>query len=951
MSERQSGDGFRPSPERQWSGRALSVWGKTDADGSGPLSLVRHLDDAAGVAGQLWDHWLPDNVRARIAIGLPDGDADGRRMLVWSAGLHDVGKATPGFAVKALYAPGNEYLVSAMADQGLICPPHVKGGERLPPHCHLGQVVLSRWLIERYAVSPRAAQALTAAVGIHHGSPPSDLELRDLRGSPWTGFGDEAWRQVQDEIIEEMSRRTGALDRLGAWTEHPPSVPAQILISGAVVVADWLASDTRRFHHDDYRPTAERIASAGLAEALVGPWQLPAPEATAAKLLEKRFPRIARHGIHPIQEQARDLAASMTEPGLLVIEAPMGSGKTEAALLAAEELARRFGCGGVFVALPTMATSDAMFARLLEWTRHLGAAGPTMFLAHGKAQLNEDYRGLVRDSRVRGINAAEGPGYGEDAVVTSWLQGRRKGVLANLVVGTIDQVLFGALKSRHLALRHLALAGKVVVVDEVHAADTYMRRYLTRVLEWLGAYGTPVVLLSATLPRAQLDELVGAYARGKGAAPATTAGHAAYPRITLQATTLAQLDVPWTGALTEVDLAVAPDEVPSLVQHVRTAVLDGGCVVVIRNTVRRAQELYAALRDELGSDRVSLLHSQFVASHRAAKERELLRLLGPPGPGVTRPHGHVVVGTQVLEQSLDIDADLMVSDHAPVDLLLQRMGRLHRHRRGEGESLRPSSLRRAELLVVAAPRLSDPPDLEPGGAAVYGQATLLRSAAVLADAFAGQPLRLPHDIPLLVERAYDPHLEAPSGWAQRWREAEDDAFVAEQESKARAQTFRLGEPNRAPSLIGWLDARASEPPGGEDTLAGQARVRDTEDTLEVLVVWRDREGTYRVLPGVPHGEADLGVVEQAPPGDRLALSVLGCSVRLPHRITRDWRIDRVIRELEVAGSVFRGWQQSRWLQGQLILCLDHDLRAELAGFAVQYDAELGLLVEEKESSS
>lgn len=934
-----------------WSERALSVWAKTDRDGRGPLSLVRHLTDAGAVGGQLWDHWLPPAVKRVISSGLPEGDLDGRALLTWSAGLHDIGKATPGFAVKASLVPGNEYLVSAMADHGLACPPHLRGGGSLPPHCHLGQFVLSEWLIERYAIGSDAAAALAATVGLHHGAPPNALDLQGFRGSQWTGHRHDAWRQVQTELIEVMSRRTGALDRLSDWVRHPPSEAAQVLLSAAVVVADWLASDTERFPHDDPRPVRDRLEEAGLAEALRSPWRPPPAVANAREHLSHRFPRIARHGIRPLQQQARDVAASLPEPGLLVIEAPMGSGKTEAALLAAEELARTFGAGGVFVALPTMATSDAMFARVLDWARHLdGAEAATMYLAHGKARLNEDYHVLVRRSRVHGINDSEGSADSEDAVVTSWLQGRRKGVLANLVVGTIDQVLFGALKSRHVALRHLALAGKVVVIDEVHAADAYMQRYLSRVLEWLGAYGTPVVLLSATLPTAQLHQLTSAYARGRGVAGQPLPGGLAYPRLTVQTTTLQQIAVPWTDPQSEVDLARLDGDMTSLVEHVATDVEASGCVVVIRNTVRSAQETYLALRERLGPERVSLLHSQFVASDRATKERRLLALLGPDEATVQRPAGHVVVGTQVLEQSLDIDADVMISDHAPVDLILQRMGRLHRHARGEGQGQRPATLRRARMWLVGAPRTDGSPVLDPGGEAVYGAARLLRSAVVLDPHLNGKPIQLPSDIPQLVERAYDPNLASPTAWIEEWETADEDAYIDAQRSRARATTFRVGEPGRSPTLLGWLDARAGEHADDEESLAGQARVRDTEDTLEVLVVWQDRDGIVRVLPGEgTHAGADLGVTQQAPPSDHLALAVLGSSVRLPQRLTRGRRIDRVIRELEMLGRQFQGWQQSHWLQGQLIVCLDDRMRTSLAGESVRYDVELGLLTEGKEN--
>ena len=931
-----------------WSDRARSVWGKTDRDGSGAMSLVRHLEDAAGVAGELWDHWLPPNIKRIIGAGLPGGESDGRLLLTWTAGLHDIGKATPGFALKATYTLGNEHLLADMADHGLTCPPHIKGGSPLPPHCHLGQYVLSTWLTEHFGCGSHAADALTSPVGMHHGSPPDALELQSFRGSRWTGQRSEDWRNVQGEIIDGMTERTGIRGRLPDLVDHPPSDAAQVLLTAAVVVADWLASDTSRFRPGDPRPLTERLEEAGLEEALRSPWQPPEPIATAVDLLKARFPRLSGHGIHPMQQQVHAAAAAMTEPGLLVVEAPMGSGKTEAALMAAEVLARKFGSGGVFVALPTMATSDAMFARVLDWTRHAGSPdAPTMYLAHGKARLNEDYLGLLRHSAIRGINDSEETDgrtqRAEQATVSSWLQGRRKGVLANLVVGTIDQVLFGALKSRHVALRHLGLAGKVVIIDEVHAADTYMRRYLVRALEWLSAYGSPVILLSATLPPDQLTELTAAYARGGGVPRPRQAAATAYPRLTIQTQEQLRAHVPWTGETTEVRLVPVESDLAALVERLRADVEAGGCVVVIRNTVRTAQETYAALRDSLGAGRVALLHSQFAANDRAVKERELLSLLGPPGPGVDRPRGFVVIGTQVLEQSLDIDADVMESDHAPVDLLLQRMGRLHRHQRGAGQSDRPAALRQATLRVMGVPLVTGESELDRGSEAVYGTWPLLASAAVLSPHMGGEPVRLPEDIAPLVEAAYDSELPAPLGWEEAWAAADDKQFEKDTRSRERARTYRLAAPGGRPTLVGWLDGRAGD---SEEATGGQARVRDTEDSLEILLVWQDESGQVRLLPGAhDYSGASLGVTQSSAPADHLALSVLASSVRLPQRITSHGRIDAVIRELEVVGWQFMGWQESPWLAGQLIAVLDANLRTTLGGQSLRYDSELGLVVE------
>ena len=264
----------------------------------------------------------------------------------------------------------------------------------------------------------------------------------------------------------------------------------------------------------------------------------------------------------------------------------MGVGKTEGAFLAAEALAARFGQGGVYFGLPTMATANPMFERTLEWLSGSLGDSASVALAHGKAGLNDTYTGLLRDN-FRGQVYDDDAGHGQP-VVNSWLRGRRRAGLADFVVGTIDQGLFAALKAKHVALRHLGLAGKVVVFDEVHAADTYMREYLKRALTWLGAYQTPVILMSATLPPHQRDEYVAAYAWGSGdREPGITDHLDRYPRLTRYDGVLSdRLVEPETHSL-DVRLERI-DDVPETVRDMlRMMLADGGTAGVIARRRRR----------------------------------------------------------------------------------------------------------------------------------------------------------------------------------------------------------------------------------------------------------------------------------------------------------------------------------------------------------------------------
>ncbi|NYE01501.1 CRISPR-associated helicase Cas3 [Kineosphaera limosa] len=822
------------------------------------------------------------------------------------------------------------------------------------PHGALGYVILREWLATQRSgpASIRARIALSVVVGAHHGVLPDTHTMKALQDRP-DYLGGPLWREAQNEILQRMAVRTGAAERLADWLATPLSATAQAALAATVVVADWLASDETRFPYLDRITEGARWGDLRLPT----PWRPGPPPRDAAELLAQRFPALAGFSPTPIQHAAVEAAWTAVRPPLIVLEAEMGSGKTEAGLAAAEVLAHRFGQGGVFVALPTMATSDAMFGRVRDWIDQLPGPGSlSMFLAHGKAGLNDAYRGLVDDQRCVGIYDEE-PGPREEgeravATVNSWTRGRRKGVLAPFVVGTIDQVLFGALRSKHLALRHVALAGKVVVIDEVHAADTYMREYLTSILTWMGAYGTPVILMSATLPSGQREQLVAAYAAGAARthgqlprpseAPETLEPHG-YPRTMMLDSAVREVPTEQVaGRPRAVHLEEHPDELDHLVTLLRAELIDGGCVAIVRSTVTRAQEAWVALRGAFSDTEVVLVHSRFLAVDRARRESELRDRLGRSGRRSegTRPNRLIVVGTQVLEQSLDIDVDLMVSDVAPVDLVLQRMGRLHRHQR-ELED-RPPRLREPRLILVGADWATTPPEADRGSRRVYGDALLLRSVASLRAH--GSLIQLPEDIPRLVDHAYDPDLPAPVGWEERWARAEAQFLSRAEEARSRANDFRLEAPFTHEGLLarsGFF--RKGDPDDGN---GGRNQVRDSDDSLEVVVV-RRVDGAIRAMPGAALA-SDTVLATDQPPEPRIARALAGCTIRLPAWSTvRD--PDALIRALE--STSFVGWQQDcPWLAGQLTLVLDEHGHAQVADLDLAYDDERGLVVRMRPAS-
>jgi len=860
---------------------------------------------------------------------------------------------------------------------------------RLLPHSLASYFILSNWLTNHHGWDRDTARSYAAVVGSHHGVTPT---LADVSQPPQPHlFGDDDfWRSVQREFVDYAIGLAGVEGDLTRWAKKPIPAQAQVLLTAVVIVADWLASDEKKFPYGEHESSENRARRAWNELELTPSWKALQPEEDADDIIRSRFSLTDDAVARPVQHTAIEVARAMTEPGLMIIEAPMGIGKTEAALVCAEILAARFGLGGCFVALPTMATSDAMFARVEAWIEKLPHdpdapfSKQSLFLAHSKASLNDDFANLASVGGLSGMGDDQrkrkrGDESDDVLFAHSWLKGRKKGPLANFVVGTVDQILFAGLKSRHLMLRHLAIVNKVVIVDEVHSYDSYMNVYLDRVLGWLGQYDIPVIMLSATLPSSRRQALVEAYEHGAesrikhGSTPKTMAemaaqklheqeqlqtevsperypmlrGEIGYPVIT---TTTASdpivTPVPGSSQVQDVRLEMLADDDAALIATLDTALSDGGCAAVIRNTVGRAQETMRVLEDHFGSDtEITLAHSRFVASDRMEADAKLRSTFGPPSKSTKRPFKAIVIGTQVLEQSLDIDFDVMITDLAPMDLLLQRIGRLHRHERGP----RPAGVASARCFVTGvADWTASPPTLTRASEMIYGPYLLLRTLAVLRTVLArGGTVTLPSEIPSLVELSYEDSKIIPDEWRDEIEAARGHWEVEGANKKMKARSYLLGPVASAGgSIVDWIARGAGE--ANDDSANGQAQVRDTEDSVEVLVVMRV-DGELRTLPGLKKGGNRL-VSEMGRPDDAVARVVANSSIRLPYSLCTPWQIDGVVSALEQ--NAFAGWQQSPWLKGQLVLVLDSELNATLHGATVHYDKKVGLTVayEKKDAS-
>ena len=931
---------------------ALGVlWGKSDADGSMNL-LLQHLLDAAAVGELMWDRFLPPTVTGKLDDCC---DGRGRAVLALLCGLHDVGKASPAFQAKA------PELAARVREAGLVWRALDARSQRW--HHTLAGAVVVRRALKAAGWSRDAVDWTWPLVAGHHGAVPSKGTLRHPPGRG-NAQGTGPWEAVQDALVERVAAELG-IDLGSVAPARSPQRAAQLALSGAIIMADWIASNECHFPGVDTPASVSidaarrRAATAWERLGLRGGW-----DPTGLPVLPE--PVSARFGLpaRPAQADAVALAERMPAPGLLVLEAPMGEGKTEAALAAAEVLARRFGADGVFVGMPTQATSDPMFTRVRGWMRSVDPDVPVALL-HGKRRFNREWRALQDQVRFDGVfdgtdefgcedeygvsspdapDASGAVGRGGQAPA-EWLLGAKRGLLTAAAVGTVDQLLHAATRTRHVMLRHAGLAGRVVVLDEVHAYDVYMSQFMFEALRWLADGGVPVILLSATLPPSLRADLVRAYLQGALqrrdldlAAMPTVEG---YP-VALSACAVdgaprfdTRVAAPWRSSLrVRVDVLdedVDDDDPEPVVALLREALSDGGCALVVRNTVARAQQAYLAAKAAFGGD-VVLLHARLTAGERADRTERVLDLLGRPGRtgGAARPHRLVVVATQLAEQSFDVDADLLVSDLGPADLLLQRAGRLHRHERPP--AARPAAVRAPRVVVTGMTGGGDdPPRFPRGSAYVYGDHLLLRSAALVREGAAGGGWSVPADVPALVARAYGDEPLVPAGWSAAAQDArrawlEDDAG-----RRARAEGFLLAGADAlgTPTLAG-LHERSTADLNDEDRVA--AVVRDGEPSVEVVLVRRD-ERQYRTLDGRGMGPTGEAVSDEA-----VMERVVQATVRLPARPELTAAALDELRPLP-------GWTADPWLRRARALVLDERGAARLGGRLLTYDAELGLVDE------
>lgn len=733
-------------------------WGKAKpTDGSDSCHLLPyHSLDVAAVGWLLLAPGRP--LTRRLAARLNMSPEALRRFFAFLLGLHDLGKFSRAF--QGLAQPEGAELV-----------PVLQRFEYSVRHDRLGILLWDRswirWLrdgmlgwpditLEREARARlgEALRLLMTPMFGHHGQPveADQLTLERFFGRDEVSDDAEAARQFVSDWAEFIMVEWPVENLVTAeWLDAFRAL--SWTIAGWATLSDWLGSNQTHFRYcQEPMPLADYWQSYALprAEAALhdtGFERLPEPLAYAG--LEAWFDDQTVTPT-PLQREAETLPLS-AGPQLFILEDITGAGKTEAACILAQRLLAAGHGEGLYFALPTMATSNAMYARLGNLHRRFYTADsrPSFVLAHGASKLNDDFT-LAIDRPQPGDRDYEPGEATATAQCNRWLaDSRKKALLAEVGVGTIDQALMGLLPFRHQSLRLYGLARKVLIVDEVHAYDHYMQTLLNQLLCYHARQGGSAILLTATLPKSMRESLAAAWRTGLSLEPAQLTRDD-FPLLTQVAGDELR-EVP-LGARPEVSREVSVEwltQEEQAVEAVMAAVEAGECVAWVRNTVDDAIRAFEAVHERHPKpERCLLFHSRFAMLDRQRIESDVIDRLGKVSTPEGR-RGQVLISTQVFQESLDCDVDLMISDLAPIDLLIQRAGRLQRHGRGP---------RRLPTLCVLAPEWSEDADEAwlkrslPGTHAVYRDTSLLwLTQRVLCELGA---IRMPKEARALIESVY-----------------------------------------------------------------------------------------------------------------------------------------------------------------------------------------------------
>ena len=708
-------------------------WAKTTPEGTPGLSVYDHMVNVGCVARCIAESF--PKILERFHLRSAEMGA--------LAALHDIGKISPGFQRKCKkWLEANDLVT---VDRNCCWDTAMQSN-----HGKVSHAAIQTFLAES-GIDRKSTKYLSTVLGAHHGrlTPPNDRGYRSDKAISETNSHID-WDGTRKENAGMIWRYFGADGMSFEFTDLSPSL---WWLAGLTSVADWIGSD-ERFFSPEHRASDEDAASQ--AQNALDAIDFQQTNFVRDLSFHDLFHDVENPEILWVPNEMQEKTLSMVNgPGVYVIEAPMGLGKTEAALWAAYQLLVSGEAKGIYFALPTQATSNRMHIRMKEFVRRISVSSHTSRLIHGNSWLMDKTEVL--------LPAATGAGSASDDARTGrdWFASAKRALLAPFGVGTIDQALLGVVAAKHFFVRHFALAGKVVILDEVHSYDLYTGTLIDKLITTLEGLGCTVIVLSATLTGKRRRQIASHPEEVKADVelpyPLITGRKEGVPLKPLAA-------APPESRTVKVDFIAAENAVEKAIALAR----NGGAVLWICNTVSSAQKQYQRFIELPQKDfLVGLLHSRFPFWRREDIEDEWMERLGKNGKARC---GSILVSTQVVEQSVDLDTDLLITELAPTDMLLQRLGRLWRHKREK----RPAD--KVQLCIIEETQsIEEFRNMEPKAivkalgskAKVYAPYILLRSLEV----WKVQPqLSIPFQIRHLIESTYLDRDDEPESWQQLFNE-------------------------------------------------------------------------------------------------------------------------------------------------------------------------------------
>lgn len=719
----------------------LNLWGKLKGDLT--HAAICHCLDVGAVAWTIWP-LLSKNFRKILCKCLRVDDSEMRKLFAFLASIHDLGKLSPAFQKKVeqiseeiwTYLKNNYDFTNAKDSR----------------HNLITQFLLPK-LAEEIFNDPELLFCFSIILGGHHGrfsEQPRGVEFKiDSGMCENTKDGKKSWKEQQklcfDFLVDFWGiKNVKKITHPERWCQG-----GLLVLSGLVVLCDWIGSSS--------------IPQSGVPQ---NEWELCFPMSGnnvdvyeyAKKTKDRAKYVIEKLGISSFEfnqaktfrelydftpndlqckcDEAFEIIKKNNEPCLIFVESNTGSGKTEAAGYLGQLCGNHFKHNGMTVLLPTCATADQgykryvkLFEKLLGPEKHIGVQ-----LMHAMSRLSLDNMGKDEDLR-------------NSIFFNEWLgQSNRTKLFDALGVGTIDQAAMAVIQTKFFPLRLIGLVNKVIILDEVHCYDIFTSQIVRQLIQWLGFLGSTVIVLSATLSKDARESLAGAW---RGRKKLDIVSNVKYPRITVVQRWGEIKDACQSVPVCCNDNSFVVSRIDSgneaMVKSLKKKLKNGGNIVVFKTLVAEVQEAYEYAKLHFKEDEIYILHARTCPAWRQIDEDKIVKMFGKNGQ---RPHRAIVFATGLLEQSLDLDFDCVYSDLVPIDILMQRMGRCHRH-----DNIREKSFEKSILVLMCDKVDRDNVSEHGKHNLIYNKSILQRTYETLIRKNV-RKANIPGDVEYLIEKVY-----------------------------------------------------------------------------------------------------------------------------------------------------------------------------------------------------